>query len=222
VNEVAAGGGWGDYDERSARLVEAIHVIRRLWTGETVHHQGDFYQIKGARLYDPPPQPIPIYMAAGGPKSTRLAGEHGDGLITDPKSAVKPEIRQAFAEGARAAGKNPDQLPIICEHWVCVGDRDAAEKSAQLWRYQPKAWDEFVFISDPAEIERRAEQDVPLDQALSTFTVSEDPNRHARVIQQLFDGGITTLLVHSAQPDQPAVMRFFGERVMPRLRQPVG
>jgi coenzyme F420-dependent glucose-6-phosphate dehydrogenase len=36
--------------------------------------QGQYYQIKHARLYDAPAQPIPIYLAGEGPKSARLAG----------------------------------------------------------------------------------------------------------------------------------------------------
>src|SRR5947209_17064388 len=36
MNEVPTGGGWGPYSERAARLVEAVRVIRRLWTGEWV------------------------------------------------------------------------------------------------------------------------------------------------------------------------------------------
>ena len=33
LNEGASGGGWGDYHERSERLVEAVKIIRALWTG---------------------------------------------------------------------------------------------------------------------------------------------------------------------------------------------
>ena len=39
-----------------------------------------------ARLYDPPAKPIPILMAANGPKAMKRAGQYADGLITDPKT----------------------------------------------------------------------------------------------------------------------------------------
>jgi TAT-translocated FGD2 family F420-dependent dehydrogenase len=219
VNEVASGGGWGDYEERTARLVEAIDLIRQLWTGETIRHRGQFYEVRDARLYDPPPMPIPIYIAAGGPESAQMAGRHGDGLITDPKSALKPEFRDAFAEGAREAGKNPDRMPIIVEHWVCVGTQEEARESAELWRYQPRAWTEFVFDHNPVSIMERARQEVPLEEALASFTVSQDPHEHVDAIQKLIDGGITTVLVHSAQADQKMVMRFFAEKVLPGLKR---
>lgn len=219
VNEVASGGGWGDYHERTARLIEAIELIRRLWTGEVVSHRGEFYEVKDARLYDPPPVRIPIYIAAGGPESAEMAGRHGDGLITDPRSVLNPEFREAFAKGARGAGKDPDRMPIIVEHWVCVGTQEQANEGAELWRYQPKAWTEFVFDHDPVSIMNRAKQDVPLAEAVANFTVSTDPGEHAQAIQKLIDGGVTTVLVHSAQSDQGKIMRFFAERVLPDVKR---
>lgn len=49
-NEAASGGGWGLYPERAARLVEAVRIIRRLWTGEHVTYNGQYWQVD-ARLY---------------------------------------------------------------------------------------------------------------------------------------------------------------------------
>jgi alkanesulfonate monooxygenase SsuD/methylene tetrahydromethanopterin reductase-like flavin-dependent oxidoreductase (luciferase family) len=59
-------------------LIEAVKIIRALWTGDYVSMQGEFWNVDG-RLYDPPASPIPLYIAAGGPKSACLAGLHGDG-----------------------------------------------------------------------------------------------------------------------------------------------
>src|SRR6266508_3353182 len=50
LNEKAAGGGWGPYRERAARLVEAIGIIRRLWTGEWVDHGGRYFELHSAHL----------------------------------------------------------------------------------------------------------------------------------------------------------------------------
>ncbi|HEY7295887.1 MAG TPA: TIGR03557 family F420-dependent LLM class oxidoreductase, partial [Dehalococcoidia bacterium] len=59
LNELPAGGGWGDYQERADRLAEAVEIIRKLWTGEWVAHRGRYYTVENARLYDTPAQPIP-------------------------------------------------------------------------------------------------------------------------------------------------------------------
>jgi G6PDH family F420-dependent oxidoreductase len=85
LNEQAAIGAWPKWSERWERLIEAIGIIRALWAGEQVSHHGKYYTVD-AKLYDPPPQPIPLFTAANGKKSMQLAGEYGDGLITDPKT----------------------------------------------------------------------------------------------------------------------------------------
>jgi alkanesulfonate monooxygenase SsuD/methylene tetrahydromethanopterin reductase-like flavin-dependent oxidoreductase (luciferase family) len=107
-------------------------------------YPGACQSIKHARLYGVPMQKVPIYMAAGGPKSMRLAGEQGDGLITDGERVLNPELRKAFAEGAHAAGKDSNQIPaplgtargdrcaVLAEHMVVVGGKDEAAKNAEL------------------------------------------------------------------------------------------
>src|SRR5438874_4529310 len=74
-NELPTGGGWGPYRERAARLAEATRLLQRLWTGEWITSDGPYYPVHNVKIYDLPPQPVPIYLAASGPKSARLAGE---------------------------------------------------------------------------------------------------------------------------------------------------
>src|SRR3989304_2825094 len=59
VNEAAAGGGWGPYRERLARLREAIALIRRLWTGAWGTSAGPAFPGPNARTYAAPPGPSP-------------------------------------------------------------------------------------------------------------------------------------------------------------------
>jgi G6PDH family F420-dependent oxidoreductase len=85
LNEEAATGTWPKWQERWDRLIEAIAIIRQLWSGEDVSYRGKYYTLD-AKLYDPPAQPIPLLTAANGRKSMRLAGQYGDGLVTDPET----------------------------------------------------------------------------------------------------------------------------------------
>ena len=70
LNEQIATGEWPKWQERWDRLVEAITVIRQLWTGQDVSFKGKYYTIN-AKLYDPPSRPIPLLTAANGKKSMR-------------------------------------------------------------------------------------------------------------------------------------------------------
>jgi TAT-translocated FGD2 family F420-dependent dehydrogenase len=222
LNELASGGGWGMYPERHDRLREAVAIIRQLWSGEWVTFAGDYYKVGPARLYDPPARPIPLYIAASGPQSMRLSGQYGDGLITSPKDLRDPALRAAFAEGARASGRDPQSLPILVESFVVVGDEREARQAAELWRFTPKAWKKaYLHDPDPRSIQRKADTEIPLEDVYREWPVSTDPQVHVQAIAKLFSQGATTVFIHSGQADQMRVIDFYGKQVLPRLRKPI-
>src|SRR5579871_6016261 len=149
LNEQAATGQWPKWEERWERLAEAITIIRALWKGEHVSHKGKHYTVEG-KLYDRPAQPIPLLTAANGPKAMRLAGIHGDGLITDPQTWK--QHKGEWQSAARKAGKNPDQMPVLVEQFVVVGGEAEAREAAKLWHFIPKAFKGYHDICDPAHI----------------------------------------------------------------------
>lgn len=68
---------------------ESLQLLRELLRGDTVE-LARFPQLAArfryntntkARLYFPPPRPVPVYLAAGGPKMYELAGQEADGVI---------------------------------------------------------------------------------------------------------------------------------------------
>jgi TAT-translocated FGD2 family F420-dependent dehydrogenase len=216
LNEQAATGEWPKWPERWDRLIEAIGIIRELWSGRPVSHKGTYYTVE-AKLYDPPPKPIPLLTAANGRKSMRLAGQHGDGLITDP--LTWKQFKSEWESGAREAGKNPADMPVLVEQFVVVGDDAQARRAAELWRFLPKAFKTYYNIEDPAAIQQRAEADIPLDKIIGDWPVGTDPAVHLKAITELFDSGVTIVNVHSGQADQQAVLQFYGSHVLPALRQ---
>jgi probable F420-dependent oxidoreductase len=96
--------------ERGALLEEVIPLLRRLWSGDIVNHEGPRYQLRDARLA---PQPVqePLEMWLGGqlPVALRRAGRLADGwmpgLTTPAEAAKKREIVEA---AAAAAGRTID------------------------------------------------------------------------------------------------------------------
>jgi TAT-translocated FGD2 family F420-dependent dehydrogenase len=217
LNEGAAGGGWGSYQERASRLAEAVKIIRALWTGDQVRIEGRFWSVD-ARLYDPPVSPVPIYIAAGGPKSARMAGLHGDGMITGAGDLRNhPSLKAAMEDATREVGKG--RQPIIVEHWAYVGDETQARGAAERWRFIPKAWEPGFFDNvHPSEIQARAEKEISLEDVLEGWTVSRDPGAHVRAIEELGHLGATHVVVHVPMPDQSEAIGFFGREVLPALR----
>ena len=95
LNEGPLGYTFPPYAERAARMREALHIIRNLLDGEKLDFTGEYYSTEKAKLYSPPLNHIPIWLAAGGPKSAQLAAEFADGLmisVKDPGEAYERVI----------------------------------------------------------------------------------------------------------------------------------
>jgi probable F420-dependent oxidoreductase len=96
--------------ERGALLDEVLPLLRRLWSGDVVHHHGPRYQLRDARL-SPTPVQVPLEMWLGGqlPEALRRAGRLGDGwipgLLTPTEAATK---RQRIEAAAAEAGRTID------------------------------------------------------------------------------------------------------------------
>jgi alkanesulfonate monooxygenase SsuD/methylene tetrahydromethanopterin reductase-like flavin-dependent oxidoreductase (luciferase family) len=191
-------------------------IIRRLWSGEQVSFQGKYYTVD-ARLFDPPAQPIPLLTAANGKKSMRLAGQHGDGLVTDP--LTWKQHKTEWESGARDAGKNPAQMPVLVEQYVAVGDQGTARQAAEYWRFGPKAFKGYYNITDPAQVQQHAEKELPLEKVMDGWAIGTDPKVHVAKINELFDSGATIINVHAGQMDQQQVIEFYGKHVLPQVRQ---
>ena len=192
-------------------------MIRQLWSGDWVDFDGRYYQARGARLYDVPSTAMPIYIAASGTRSARIAGAHGDGWITDQLTIQRGDgQKQAYADAARAAGKKPDEMPKIVELWAVVGDRDEAIAAARPWQLI-LAFNEAVDLAGPREVQRLAEARVSPEQVADTWVVSKEPDVHIAAVRELAAAGATHVFLHSPQPDQRAAIEFYGKYVLPKL-----
>src|ERR1700735_4589702 len=91
LNERPLGFPFPGYAERQVRVQEALEIIHRMFAGEEGNFGGEYYTTETAKLYSPPKGPLPILMAAGGPKSAQFARTPADGLLTrvkDPADTV--------------------------------------------------------------------------------------------------------------------------------------
>jgi TAT-translocated FGD2 family F420-dependent dehydrogenase len=214
LNEKAATGQWPAWKERWDRLIEAMGIIRALWSGEAVHHTGKYYSVD-AKLYDPPAKPIPLLAAANAKKSMKLSGQHADGLVTDPETWK--QYKSEWEAGARAAGKNPADMPVLIEQYAVVGSPEDAKQAAELWRFGPKAFKGYQDDPDPVSIQRRADTEIPLEKVKSSWAIGTDPAVHIKKLQELFDSGATIVNVHTGQADQQKLIDFYGRNVLPKF-----
>jgi coenzyme F420-dependent glucose-6-phosphate dehydrogenase len=211
---------WPGVKERRGRLREAIELIRLLWTEERVDFDGEWFHTKRATIYDRPEQPVPIYVAAGGPLAAKLAGRVGDGLIvTSGKGAELYEtLLAAAAEGAEAAGRDPAALGRLIEVKVSYDtDPEAAERNCEPWAALALSAEQKSGVDDPIEMERLADENKA--NASSRFIVSADPQEIVEGIAPYVEVGLTELVFHFPGEDQRRAIELFGRDVVPLLRE---
>ena len=80
-NEHITGEPWPRKEIRNARLRECVDVIRALFAGEVVDHDG-LVTVDRARLWTLPDEPPPLLATAVSVETAAFAGEWADGLIT--------------------------------------------------------------------------------------------------------------------------------------------
>jgi len=69
------------FERRGARCAEYVEVLKRLWCDPVSHHEGEFHQLSGARLYPKPvqtPHP-PILFGGESDAALRRVAHQGDG-----------------------------------------------------------------------------------------------------------------------------------------------
>jgi alkanesulfonate monooxygenase SsuD/methylene tetrahydromethanopterin reductase-like flavin-dependent oxidoreductase (luciferase family) len=69
---------------RPSRFEECLEIMRRLWAGETISHQGR-WQIREARISPTPPEKIEVWIAANAEPAIERAARLGDGWLASPR-----------------------------------------------------------------------------------------------------------------------------------------
>ncbi|MGH2808131.1 MAG: glucose-6-phosphate dehydrogenase (coenzyme-F420) [Actinomycetota bacterium] len=211
---------WPKYKERVARLRESVELMRKLWTGDRVTFEGDYYETILATVYDKPDEPIPIYIAAGGPKSATMVGELGDGFIcTSGKGAELYEsLLAALGDGASGAGRDVDGIDKMIEIKVSYDrDVDRAKRNCEWWAALALSGDQKSGIEDPIEMERLAEENK--ERAHTRFIVSNDPDEVVDKVDTYVQLGFTNLVFHHPGNDQNTALDLFAEDVLPLMRK---
>jgi coenzyme F420-dependent glucose-6-phosphate dehydrogenase len=222
LNEVPASAfAWPPAKERTARLKEAVLLIRKLWTEERLSFEGQYYRTKNATIYDRADPAPPIYIAGAGPLMAKYAGESGDGFICT--SGKAPELyRETLVPnvraGALAAGRNTDELDMMIEMKVSYDtDRKRALEDTRFWAPLSLSPEEKMSVEDPLEMERLADQ-LSVERAAKRWIVSTDPDEHVEKIRPYIDLGFRHLVFHAPGPDQGRFLELYGREVLPRLR----
>jgi alkanesulfonate monooxygenase SsuD/methylene tetrahydromethanopterin reductase-like flavin-dependent oxidoreductase (luciferase family) len=118
-----------DLRTRAAVVDEFLDLVSRLWSGEPVEFDGDYYTCHGVSMKPTPAQSprIPIWIGAGGSyRAPRRRAARWDGFAPAseqwPTVAIPPKTYAEIAADLRAAG-----APTTPYDLVLIGNADATE-----------------------------------------------------------------------------------------------
>ena len=189
--------------ERGPRTDESIALLRKLWSGETVTHEGPYYEMADVRIHPAPTQPggPPIVVAGRKAPAMRRAALLGDGWMPYLYSPRR------YAESA------------------AVIRREAAAAARDLADFE---WFAYVFVNVHPDGERARDeaaqflggtyQTGDFRAMLERVAAVGTPDEVVATLQSFVDAGARHLILAPASREAPGAMvdRLFGE-VLPRL-----
>jgi coenzyme F420-dependent glucose-6-phosphate dehydrogenase len=223
LNEIAVSGmKWPDFKERLARLREAVTVIRKLWAGESISFDGEFYHTVEAMIYDRPEVPVPVYVAAGGPVVARYAGRAADGLICTSGKGMElytDSLLPAMRDGAQQAGRDAGAIDRMLEVKLSY-DREPAQalENTRFWAPLSLTSEQKHTVDSAVEMERLCNE-LPIEQVARRWIVASEPEEAVAQIRPYVDAGFSHLVVHGPGHDQERFLAQFTEDVLPMLRK---
>jgi coenzyme F420-dependent glucose-6-phosphate dehydrogenase len=209
LNEHILGHRWPIPEVRLDMLEEAVEVIRRLWTGETVDFAGRFYKVENARIFDLPPILPPIVVSGFGTSAAELAGRIGDGYW-----GHSPE-REVIDAYERSGGTSP----LFAQLNVCwAPDVESARRTVyEIWpngaipgqlSQDLPTWTHF----------EQATQLVDEDKATSSVPCGPDVTGELLdTVREYRKAGYDHLYFHQIGPDQDGFFHYWQTELQPAL-----
>jgi G6PDH family F420-dependent oxidoreductase len=208
LNEHILGDRWPEADVRLEMLEEAVELMRELWRGGNVSHDGTHYLVENARLYTLPDEPPLVIVSGFGPKAIELAARIGDGYVATSTDAEM--VEQYRSQGGTG--------PCMSSLKVCWGaDEAAARKLAhELWPNSGLPGELAQILPTPAHFEQAATL-VTEEAATESMAIGPDPEVHVAALQEYLDAGWDEVYVQQIGPDQQGFCDFYRTEVFPRL-----
>jgi coenzyme F420-dependent glucose-6-phosphate dehydrogenase len=220
INERPLGYAFPGYAERQARMREALEIIHRLFAGEKLSFDGEYYTTETARLYSPPVGGVPVLMAAGGPKSAQFAGTYADGLITSVKEPADT-VGKVIAPYRRAASDAGRDHLVLATRWTVLADGPSQAWEA-LQSMRGLRAPGRLEATDPAELRTRADEMDPAE-VLASYAVVPGAAGLIEAYRPLVtDVGADIVSVQVMSEDPMGAINMIGKEVLPQLRELAG
>jgi len=222
-----------------ASLRDTVLLMRDLFGGKPVARGDSTYWLKWAA------RPVPVYLAAGGPKTLRLAGQIADGVLIG--TGLLPEVVKGSLElvkqGAEEAGRDWRQLDL----WFCSRANVAESREQAVGEIKSAlagvAHHAFRFtlegkwvpkeLAGPIErltreyitghhVSMGASRNATLSDELGLteyladrFAIVGTPEDCRRKVRSIKEAGVENVILTALCPDPDRLIRLFGQEVLP-------
>jgi len=127
---------------------ESVDIISRLWTGEEMSYEGEFWSLPKVRLVPRPLRPTaPLWIGSASAPSAEWAGRHDYpyATITWPLTALElyREKRQAYLRAGAEAGHDVSQHPI--PHFLYMYCAETEEEASEVGLHYMR---QFQYINE--------------------------------------------------------------------------
>ncbi|MBI3517639.1 MAG: LLM class flavin-dependent oxidoreductase [Proteobacteria bacterium] len=189
--------------QRGARLSESIEVLRKLWTGEKVSHQGRFFAFTDIQMLPKPVQPggPPIWCGGRSDAALRRIAQLADGWISYVVTADMYRAgMEKIATFAAEAGRRPTRFGTAHLLFARLGPtREAALAVAT----------EHLSIRYAMDFSKPA----------ARYCAAGRPADVAESIRAFHAAGVRTIVLDMIGPleERAAQLQQFAEEVMPLL-----
>lgn len=227
-----------------SRMREAIIVIKKLWTEESVNYIGEFLKLTDAFLSPKPlqsPHP-PIWVAANSPKAMKISAELADGWIPTgvlmTPSIYQKNLRK-IRKWASDAGRDSSEIePAVFLCTVAAEDKETARNFMEfpakiLLTLTPKLLEDYGvklpseelhlsrFVFNPKTVQNLLEavKEIPYKPIEEIF-VFGTPDDCIGKLEKYVEAGARHFLINLFAPAKlsKSMMQFYGRKVISYFR----
>ncbi|MEM2133826.1 MAG: LLM class flavin-dependent oxidoreductase [Candidatus Freyarchaeota archaeon] len=228
-----------DAQKPVSKLREFIEVMRLLWKEERVNYDGEFFKMKDALLQLKPVQKtIPIYVAANGPVSRRLAGEIAEGWFPfyESPNLIAKHIKDV-EEGAKRAGRSMEEIDVCYNCMTAIADDfETAFKRVEFMKgghllFPDKLKEEYnIEVPKELAIQKLTPSNEDLmkllqflnkvpDRILQDFNIIGTLDQVMDQIEAFIKAGVKHFALLNRGPDPNKVFEIYRDKIIPYFKE---
>ena len=204
-------------DERSDAFIEALHVLKRLWTEESVTHDGTHFRLDDA-FVSPRPDDVPVWIGGHADIAIKRAAYRGDGWIASASSTTADLEHQigVYEDSLEEFGEDRADHDVVLMRDCFVAD-SVAEARETIEPYLLQMYEWYARWGQTYMDEHEVEVDY--DELQEKFVLGSP----ADCIEQLREYealGVDQVYIRCQFPGQPQSLTLdtlerFGDEVVP-------